>query len=156
LWFGPLRTAGRRATLLPGGHTLTATDPPPPLLSPVRQYLYEPDPAVLRAGLVTVLAEQIGASQIDPDIAYLTTDELTPTPFAEAFRVEEALPFQLKRLREWLRRRGVGRVTVKKRGSPLDPAALVRQLRLSGSERRVLFLTRVAGRPYALIGQPVA
>jgi hypothetical protein len=153
LWFGPLRTAGRRATLLPGGHTLTATDPPPPHVSPVRPFLYEPDPAVLRAGLVTVLAEQIGASQIDPDIAYLTADGLTPTPFAQAFRIEEALPFHLKRLREWPRRRGVGRVTVKKRGSPLDPVTLVRQLLLSGSESRLLFLTRVAGRPYVLIGQ---
>jgi len=36
----------------------------------------------------------------------------------------------------------------------LEPAALVRQLRLSGAESRVLFLTRVADRPYVLIGQP--
>jgi len=64
------------------------------------------------------------------------------------------MPFQLKRLRERLRSLGVGRVAVKKRGSPLEPAALVRQLRLSGAESRVLFLTRVADRPYVLIGQP--
>jgi hypothetical protein len=154
LWLGPLRTTARRATLLPGRHTLTAAGPvPPPRLSPVCEYLYEPDPAVLRAGLVTVLAERLGASQIDADIAYLTADRLQPTPFAEAFRIEEALPFQLKRLRERLRQLGVGRVVVKKRGSPLDPATLVRQLRLTGGESRVLFLTRVAGRPYVLIGQ---
>jgi SAM-dependent methyltransferase len=154
LWFDPLRTAGRRATLLPGRHTLTADEVPPPRLSPVGAYLYEPDAAVLRAGLVTLLAERLGACQIDPDIAYLTADELRPTPFAEAFRIEEAMPFQLKRLRERLRQQGVGRVTVKKRGSPLDPATLVRQLRLTGSESRVLFLTRVAGLPYVLIGKP--
>jgi SAM-dependent methyltransferase len=157
LWFGPLRTVGRRATLLPGRHTLATVGPsPPPRLNSVRQYLYEPDPAVLRAGLVTDLAELLGASQIDADIAYLTTDELRPTPFAAAFRIDEALPFQLKRLRQRLRELRVGRVVVKKRGSPLDPAALVRQLRLTGDESRVLFLTRVAGRPFALIGQPLA
>jgi hypothetical protein len=154
LWFGPLRTAGRRATLLPGRHTLTADEVPPPRLSGVGAYLYEPDAAVLRAGLVTLLAERLGAYQIDLDIAYLTADELRPTPFAEAFRIEEAMPFQLKRLRERLRHLGVGRVTVKKRGSPLDSVTLVRQLRLTGTDSRVLILTRVAGLPYVLIGSP--
>jgi hypothetical protein len=154
LWFGLLASARRRATLLPGRHTLAADGPPPaPRLSPVRTYLYEPDPAVLRAGLVTVLAERLGASQIDPAIAYLTADDLHPTPFADAYRIDEALPFHLKRLRERLRELRVGRVVVKKRGSPLDPAMLTRQLRLAGTESRVLFLTRVAGRPFVLIGQ---
>jgi hypothetical protein len=155
LWFGPLRGTGRRATLLPGRHTLAADGPPsPPCLRPVGPYLYDPDPAILRAGLVTLLAERLGAAQVDADIAYLTADDLRPTPFAETFRIEEAMSFQLKRLRRRLRELGVGRLTVKKRGSPLDPVDLLRQLRLTGTEGRVLFLTRVAGRPCALIGQP--
>src|SRR5262249_26248052 len=108
---------------------------------------------VLRAGLVTLLAEQLGAYQLDPEIAYLTSDRPQVTPFAETFLIDESLPFQLKRLRERLRALKVGRVTVKRRGSALDPDTLVRQLRLSGPESRVLFLTRVAGRPYALIGR---
>jgi hypothetical protein len=152
LWFGPLRTTARRATLLPGRHTLSTHGPvPASSLSPPLAYLHDPDPAVLRAGLVTLLAEQLGARQLDPDIAYLTSDTPRRTPFAESFRIEEALPFQLKRLRERLRALRVGRVTVKRRGSALDPDVLVRQLRLSGPESRVLFLTRVAGRPWVLI-----
>ncbi len=152
LWFGPLRTTARRATLLPGRHTLT-TDASlsGTSLSPPLAYVYDPDPAVLRAGLVTLLAERLAAHQLDPEIAYLTSDTLSATPFAESFRIEEALPFQLKRLRERLRALRVGRLTVKRRGSALDPDILVRQLRLSGPESRVLFLTRVAGCPYALI-----
>jgi hypothetical protein len=115
--------------------------------------LYEPDPAILRAGLVTTLAALINARQIDPSIAYLTSEILTPTPFARAFAIEAALPFQLKRLRAALRARGVGEVTVKKRGSPLEPEALIRQLKLSGPESRIVFLTQVSGKPYALIGR---
>ncbi|MBP7691282.1 MAG: hypothetical protein KA764_05170 [Anaerolineales bacterium] len=157
LWFGPLRTAPRRATLLPGPHTLTAEarEPAPELAAP-QQYLYEPDPAILRAGLVTTLAAQLGARQIDPEIAYLTADTLTPTPFARAFALDDALPFQLKRLRAYLRARQVGTVTVKKRGSPLEPETLIRQLKLSGPESRLLFLTHVAGAPYVLIGRAVS
>jgi SAM-dependent methyltransferase len=155
LWFGPLKTAARRATVLPGRHTLLPDPAATVGLSEVRAFLYEPDPAVLRAGLVTTLAAQLGAWQLDPDIAYLTAEMLRPTPFGRAFAIEAAFPFRLKRLREYLRARGVGQVTVKKRGSPLEPQALMRKLKLSGPEQRVVFLTHVGGKAYALIGQPV-
>jgi hypothetical protein len=153
LWFGPLQTTTRRATLLSGRHTLFPYDPFPMALSAPRSYLYEPDPAILRAGLVTTLAAQLGAQQLDPDIAYLTSDSLTPTPFARAFAIEESFPFQLKRLRERLRALNVGQVTVKKRGSPLEPEELIQKLKLSGTESRVVFLTHVSGQPYVLIGK---
>jgi hypothetical protein len=155
LWFGPLRTAARRATLLPGPHTLVAGPAASGELGPPQAYLYEPDPAVLRAGLVTTLAAQLDARQLDPDIAYLTAPHLRPTPFAHAYAIEDALPFQLKRLRQRLRALRVGRVTVKKRGSPLEPEALIKQLRLEGPEERVVVLTHVAAKPWALIGKRV-
>ena len=153
LWFGPLKTAHRRATLLPGPHTLERQDGPLerlPLSEP-RAYLYEPDPAVLRAGLVGNLGQLLGAAQLDPDIAYLTADERLVTPFARAWQVETWLPFQLKRLREALRQRHVGQVVVKKRGSPLQPDDLIRQLRLEGDQQRVIFLTHLRGRPIAIL-----
>ncbi len=162
LWFGALRStppatrgagAFRRATLLPGPHTLVADPAVVPMVGAPLAYLYEPDPAILRAGLVTTLAARLNARQIDPSIGYLTSETLTPTPFARAFAIEATLPFQLKRLRAALRARGVGQVTVKKRGSPLEPQALIRQLKLSGPESRIVFLTQVSGKPYALIGR---
>src|SRR6185436_10474384 len=121
--------------------------------SPPLAYLYEPDPAILRAGLVTTLAAQLDAQQLDPDIAYLTSDTLKPTPFARAFVIEASFPFQLKRLRERLRELRVGEVQVKKRGSPLEPEELIQQLKLSGPEKRIVFLTLVQGKAYVLIGQ---
>jgi hypothetical protein len=155
LWLGPLRTTGRRATVLPGGHTLAAEAVPPAgRVGEPAEWLYEPDPAVLRAGLVALLAERLDAWQIDPDIAYLAAKELRPTPFATAYRIEEAMPFSLRRLRESLRARHVGRVTVKRRGSPIDPETLIRRLKLDGPEGRTVFLTHVSGKPYALIGSP--
>lgn len=152
LWFGPLKTAHRRATLLPGPHTLTAEKIPESLLSPPKAYLYEPDPAVLRAGLVTVVGAQLDAAQLDPQIAYLTSDTLTETPFARVWAVEDWIPFQLKRLRAYLRERNVGQVTVKKRGSPLVPEELIRDLRLEGEEEKTLFLTQMEGKAIVVIG----
>jgi hypothetical protein len=120
-------------------------------LAPPLSYLYEPDPAVIRAHVIGQLAEQLGAAQIDREIAYLTADSVMKTPFARCWRVIEWLPWNLKRLRVRLRALDVGAVTVKKRGSPLDTDTLARQLSGEGSRALVVVLTRVAEQPAALI-----
>ncbi|MFN8536591.1 MAG: class I SAM-dependent methyltransferase [Thermomicrobiales bacterium] len=60
-WYGPLRTIARRATVLPGGATLAADGGVSgiPITLP-DAVLYEPDPAVIRAGLVEHLARDLG------------------------------------------------------------------------------------------------
>jgi SAM-dependent methyltransferase len=156
LWYGRLQSGvARRATLLPAGHTLTTADLPAeavPSTAP-QAFLYEPDGAIIRAHLVQALAARLGARQIDESIAYLTAETAVSTPFARCFAVADAFPFQLKQLRHYLRERRVGSVTIKKRGSPLEPEQLLRQLRLSGhkDEHRFLFLTHVLGEPSVIV-----
>jgi SAM-dependent methyltransferase len=158
LWCRPLAEAARRATLLrtrPGGpaeaHELVSGAASPQVISPPRAFLYEPDPAVIRAGLVTDLAARLGAAQLDPQIAYLTADGLAATPFARAWPILEWLPFGLKPLRARLRALDAGPVTVKKRGSPLDTDALARQLSGRGARELVVVLTQAQAKPVALI-----
>jgi len=152
LWFGPFRTASRRATLLPGPHTLIeAVGEQQAEVSDPLSYMYEPDAAVLRAGLVRNLGSQLNAAQLDPEIAYLTAEKKMPTPFARVWAVEDWFPFNLKRLRAYLRQRGIGQVTVKKRGSPITPEQLIHDLRLKGDLERVVFLTQLRGRPVVII-----
>jgi hypothetical protein len=153
LWFGPLRFAGVRATVLPGPHTLAGDPTAAADVGPVWAYLYDPDPAVTRAGLVGELGHRLAARQIDARIAFLTSDAFTPTPFASAYRVEEVLPFRVKQVGEWLKARGVGRVTVVKRGSPVDADDLVAKWKLRGDGHRAVILTRALDRPVAIIGE---
>lgn len=157
LWFGTL--AGdrpRRATLLPSGATL-ADDPDvgDAQVSAPARYLYEPDGAVLRAGLVAQVAARVEGSLLDPSIAYVTSDRHVPTPFATAYEITDAVPFALKRLRALLRDRRVGVVTIKKRGSAVDVERLRRDLRLSGPESLTVVLTRLDGAHYALLCHPL-
>ncbi len=154
LWFGDLATARRRATLLPARVTLTDAGAGDPPTGPVGRYLYEPDGAVIRAGLIGEVAARVQARLIDPTIAYLSADQLVATPFATAYEVQDVMPFSLKRLRAALRDRGVGRLTVKKRGSAITPEALRKQLRLSGPAEATIVLTRVAGAPTVLFARP--
>lgn len=152
LWFGELRTAAmRRATLLPGGQTLTSMEPENVVVAFPRAFLYEPDGAIIRAHLVGQLAARLNATLIDPEIAYLSGDAPLDLPLARSYQIEAHFPFALKRLRGYLRERRVGSVTIKKRGSPLDLDDLRQALRLRGEAHRTLFLTRVMGRPTVLV-----
>jgi hypothetical protein len=123
---------------------------------PVGRFLYEPDGAVIRAHLVAAVAEGLGGGLIDPTIAYVTADEPRPTPYATPYEIGDVLPFNLKRLKALLRERGVGVLTVKKRGSAVEPEEVRRRVKPQGPHAATVFLTRVAGAPSMLIGQPYA
>lgn len=156
LWTGPLSTGvARRATLLPGGDSLTGDGNRRGHAGDVGAFLVEPDGAVIRAGLVAELGDLVGGRLLDPTIAYLTCDDLPWTPFGTAYAVLDVLPFGLKRLRTYLRDRGVGRLTIKKRGTAVVPETLRRQLRLSGAAEATIVLTRVAGGQVVLVVDPV-
>jgi hypothetical protein len=157
LWGRGLSATWRRATLVgaDGVVELTAdTDPGPAPVGPVRGWLHEPDPAVIRSGLVSLVAADLGATLVDPTIAYLTSDSPADSPWVTSYAVTDVLPFNLKRLRALLHARDVGRVTVKKRGSPIEPETLARQLRGPGSGSAVVVVTRVAGAPTVLVCGP--
>ncbi|WP_326797861.1 class I SAM-dependent methyltransferase [Streptomyces sp. NBC_01808] len=155
LWFGT-DPGGRRATLLPAGATLVGRGLPDPAPGPVGRYLYEPDGAVIRAHLVAEVAAQVGGRLLDPTIAYVTADDRVQSPYATAYEITDTLPFNVKKLRALLRERGVGSVTVKKRGSAVEPEELRRKLKLTGpaAVSCTVFLTRVAGAPTVLLGRP--
>ncbi|AKZ57599.1 hypothetical protein SAM23877_4554 [Streptomyces ambofaciens ATCC 23877] len=153
LWFG---TAPRtvRATLLPGPRTLLGTGLPDPEVRTPGRYLYEPDGAVIRAHLVAEVAQELDGGLIDPTIAYVTADELRPTPYATAYEITDLMPFNVKKLKALLRERRVGTLTVKKRGSAVEPEELRRKVKPQGPNAATVFMTRVAGAPTMLIGHP--
>ncbi|MFI9153855.1 methyltransferase domain-containing protein [Streptomyces sp. NPDC053367] len=153
LWFGT-EPGAVRATLLPGPHTLHGTGLPDPPVRPLGRYLYEPDGAVIRAHLVAEVAESLDGGLLDETIAYVTSDTLRPTPYATAYEITDQLPFNVKKLKALLRERGVGVLTVKKRGSAVEPEELRRKVKPQGPNAATVFLTRVAGAPTMLIGGP--
>ncbi|QFQ99846.1 class I SAM-dependent methyltransferase [Streptomyces phaeolivaceus] len=155
LWFGTGEAGAVRATLLPGPRSLRGRGLPDPEVRAVGRYLYEPDGAVIRAHLVAEVAEELAGGLVDPTIAYVTADEHRGTPYATAYEITDQLPFNVKKLKALLRERGVGILTVKKRGSAVEPEELRRKVKPQGRGAATVFLTRVAGAPTMLIGRPV-
>jgi predicted RNA methylase len=156
LWSGRLATTGRRATVIgeTGLATLTDEDDPGAPVRPVGEFLYEPDGAVVRAHLVTAVAAGVEGGLVDEHLAYVTSDASFRTPFARGYRVLEELPYREKQLRAALRERGVGRLTIKKRGVDVVPEELRKRLDLRGDEEATLVLTRASGAGIALLVAP--
>ncbi|MDQ6641916.1 MAG: SAM-dependent methyltransferase [Actinomycetota bacterium] len=156
LWSGALASTRRRATVIGDGGlaTLTEDDDPGAELRPVGEFLYEPDGAVIRAGLVTAVAAGVEGGLLDQKIAYVTSDESLRTPFARAYRVLEELPYREKLLKGALRERGIGSLTIKKRGVEVVPEQLRKRLALTGDREATLVLTRVQEKGVALLVEP--
>ena len=102
------------------------------------------------------LARLLGAWQIDPMIAFLSSDEPLRTPFARTMRVLESAPWHEKRLARRLRELGIGAADIRRRGLAGDVAQIHRRLGLRGPGSATIVMTRAQDRPWALICTPVA
>lgn len=162
-WFGPLAAEGvRRSALVIGRDGARALrerhgeEVPDPAPGPVGAHLYEPDGAVIRAGLIGRLAAELGARTLDPSIAYLTSDQRSRSPFAQGYTVRDVMPFSLKRLTAYLREHRIGVLEIKKRGTAITPEELRRSLRPRrfGEESATLVLTRIAGEQSVIVASP--
>lgn len=157
-WTGRFAGAHRRATVLPAGASLAAAGERDLLWPPARTprpglYLLEPDPAVIRANLVGLLARQVDAGPVDPHIAWLVCEQPAATPFAHAFRILDLHPFNERKLRPWLAGHDVGRLDIKTRGVAFRPEDLSRRLKLRGKRSAVLLVTRLEDKPVAILAQ---
>jgi THUMP domain-like/RNA cap guanine-N2 methyltransferase len=148
----------RRATVLDGEgvHTMTAVPGEPVPVEIPGEYLLDPNPAVTRAGLVEDLARALdaaagGAAKIDPRIAFLTAQRPARTPFARTLRVLDSAPWNEKRFARRLRELDVGAVDIRRRGLAGDVEAIRRRLKLTGTRRATVVITRVNDKPWGLV-----
>lgn len=155
VWFGSLASERPwRATALPSGESLSG-DPLDDVadIRPLGRYLFDPDPAIVRAGLVDLLAERLGIARLDSAEEYLTGDAPVDSAFVRAFEVQAELSNNPKELKNYLRGSTIGQLEIKCRHIPVDVDRLRRQLTLPGNDPGVLIFARVEGRTRAIIAR---
>ena len=155
IWFGQLRQpAPFRATILPQGATI-AGDPWEyrPRLAPLGKYLFDPDPAVVRAGLVDCVGDSLDLRRLDDAEEYLTGDSPVESPFVRGFEVVADLTNNTKEIRDYFRTSSFGQVEIKCRHMSIDADAIRRKLPLPGDEPGVLLFARVAGKARAIVAR---
>jgi hypothetical protein len=166
-WMGALATSpGRRAATLiaEGGGVLerfegetddSLSDDAAATTDRVGRFVFEPDAAVLAARLAAPLARKLGLEALTSEGGYLTGDGVVASGALAAFEVIESMPLDLKRLRKWLHERRIGRLEIKKRGAPIEPATLRAQLQNRGEERATLLICRVHGAVTAIVARRI-
>lgn len=107
-------------------------------------FLVEPDPAVIRSGLIGVVCRDAGLAPIGPELAYLGGSQPGPPALTRSWRVLAATPLDPRRVRRTLDALDIGPVTVMKRGHP-DPAeVLARRLSGAGARHGLVAVARLA------------
>ncbi len=154
LRFGALKLAAARAVVLPGRAVLEGKNVEC-AVGDIKRYIYDPASSVVRAHLVAELAEVLDAHLVDEKIAYLTSDRLVRTPFAQAFEVEDVLPMDERKLRKHLSARGIGTLEIKVRGAGVTPEALRKRLKPSGDGAATLIATRRGNRRVAVLARRI-
>ncbi len=157
VWFGELSgDAPFRATVLPAGQTIVGNpmDSFAEVAKPGK-YLYDPDPAVVRSGLVDLLCEEIGFWRLDSSEEYLSSDTLIESPFVRGFEIIDELPNNEKEIRRCFRKHSFGQVEIKCRHIPVQAEAIRRKLPLEGDGAGVLIFCRIHGKARAVIARRV-
>jgi hypothetical protein len=169
LWFNAVSRPGvRRAALVIGSQgaaeiTSSADFDGGPVadVGPVEGFLYEPDGAVIRAGLVADVAERLGGHLVDEHIAYICAPQLHDTPFARAYRVLEVMPYNVKALKAWVKGNDITVLDIKKRGTAVTPEELRKQLlpakpaKSLKAKTATLVLTRIGEERVVVVVEPV-
>lgn len=153
VWFGDLAAPGTwRATVLPANETL-AGDPLDALceIGGLSKYLYDPDPSVVRSGLVNLLAEQLSLTRLDEAEEYLTSEKWCESPFLRGFEVLAERPNNERTIRKAVRKFEAGEVEIKCRHVPINAEAVRRKLPLQGTGKLVLVFARIRGKTRAVL-----
>ncbi len=127
--------------------------PAPTRVSPLSAWIYDPDPSIIRAGLLDGFAQAHGLSRVAEGVDYLTGPESVETPFLAAFAVREVSSLDLKHLRRMIERHRVGTLEIKVRGVDLTPEALRARLKPRGAESATLLIVGGAGPVRAVLAQ---
>ncbi len=128
---------------------------PIPEVSKVEKYIHEPDPALIRSGLMGEFAIENNLKLIDKKIAYLTSTELMTSPWLKTYEIEQQFPFDIKLLSKELAKRDIGILEIKKRGVDITPEELRKKLKLKGKGAASLIITKRDDTRIALLGKPI-
>ncbi|MBD3239190.1 MAG: hypothetical protein GF331_01285 [Chitinivibrionales bacterium] len=106
------------------------------------QLIFDPDPAITRAGLWRQLGARFGLRTVNRTTGLLTGDTVPGTFPGRVFEVNAAMVWRRAAVRRYLQEHGVSHATVGCRDFPMRPDELRALLSLGEGDRDVLLFTR--------------
>ena len=155
LWFGSLKQYKDKkiimATKLPEKITLEKQDTHLPEITELGNYLYEPDPAYIKAGLINTLAQVYQLTALNPHIAYLTGNQLKQTPTLKTYKVLAETSTEPTQINKALTEQNIGKIDFKTRGIEIDLKNIHKQIKSAGKNKGLVIYTIIGEKKRAVI-----
>lgn len=156
LWFGDYKTCQRRATCLLNGRTYSyVNDNQPDSIEFVKNpllYLYEPDKGIIKAHLIDEIAKRFSLYKLDPQVAYLTSDERVESDgVLRRFKIIDAGLFSIKEVQNKLKQNKIDRVNISTRHFPTEVEKLYKKIKIKEGGNFFLFFTTLSDRRYYIL-----
>ncbi len=149
LYFGSLKKTERSAVTLPTEERLVVDEKKKlqEAHSP-EQYLFDVDPAVVKAGLLAELSEKTGAAllQRGKNVEFTANSLVENAFFVHAYRLLEIVSFEQKVLLKALRKVGAGTIILRYSVEPQEYAVIKRSFERELKGRKVVCLFRLDDR----------
>lgn len=156
VWTGELAgDAEFQATSLPSGETLCGNplDAWSHVDGVVGDFVFDPDPAIVRSGLLDLLAEKHGLRRLDSADEYLTGDARPSTSFVKSFETKEVMGNNDKTLRKFLRSCPATSYEIKCRHLKTDADALRRRLPVGDGPPLTVLFARIDGKAKIIVAE---
>ncbi|HPM01085.1 MAG TPA: hypothetical protein PK816_02915 [Candidatus Cloacimonadota bacterium] len=142
----------KKAVLLTENVTFTGSGKIKTDVSVIKQYLYEPNVAIIKAHLIEALAYELNLSKIDPHLALLSSDQKVQSPFVKCYQVQEIMDFSIKKLNQFLNNQSISQLDIKTRGFSETVEQFRNKVKLKkGNKKAVLFILKLADKHYFVI-----
>jgi len=106
---------------------------------------FEPDPAIIKAGLSAEVAEEFGLKFLNHSVDYLTGVRTAEEFPGRTFRLIASTPYKPKLFRLFLKEHQIHGASIQRRDFPLSPEDLRKLYRLKESSSRFLFYAQCVG-----------
>ncbi len=145
LCFGELATENifRKAVLLPENLSINDLEIDEISVSKIKKFLFEPDAAIIRSGLVKQLGYKFGYNLIDKNLALLTSDNSNQNRFVKTYKVIDVFNYNLKILKRYLKDKNIGILEIKTRGFSQTVEEFRKKLKLRGNKKATMFILKM-------------
>jgi len=133
----------RKAVILPSGVELSGSGTEQIETKGWQSYIFEPDKAIIRAGLVQKLGVELGYQLLDEHLALLTGEQEVSEEYGRLFRFIEVMPYNIKKMQKYLREHEVGELILKTRGFPDPVEKIHKKFKLKGNKKMIMLIVRL-------------
>ena len=127
----------------------------PDLVSNLGKYLYEPDPAAIKAHLINELANMFVLNTLHPQVAYLAGEKYIGSPWLKCYQVLDSCPVDIPQIKSILKKHEIHRIDCKARGLTLNLHKIQKELKSKGKNIGLVIFTWVNNQKTAIIAQYV-